>query len=269
MLILSILPDPAKFDSANVVGHANFVDPTNGFAAETPQLARLRQRNAALAALIAAAMVFATPPLWTTHRPRWLPWYLETYVNGVHTFDSPRSWLFPVFPWAAFAFFGLALGFLLVSPWARRREWPAVAMTGIAGMALAGVGAFLMARPVQPFGIYDFWHTSASFFLLRLAALLILMPLAYVWCRWAAAHSGFSPVLELGRSSLLVYWVHLEFVYGGLSIVRKHRQSIASATLGLVVISIAMVALAVWRNRTKGRGFRSLVFWRNPAQANA
>ena len=33
------------------------------------------------------------------YRPRWLPWYLESYVNGVHIFDKPQPWLFPLFPW--------------------------------------------------------------------------------------------------------------------------------------------------------------------------
>jgi len=57
---------------------------------DSPWLSSLRRRTAALAVVFATVIVLATPPLWTTYRPRWLPWYLETYVNGVHTFDSPR-----------------------------------------------------------------------------------------------------------------------------------------------------------------------------------
>jgi hypothetical protein len=34
------------------------------------------------------------------------------------------------------------------------------------------------------------------------------------WCRWGAGRWGFSPLIQLGQASLLVYWVHLEFVYG-------------------------------------------------------
>src|SRR6202008_24318 len=31
-----------------------------------------------IAAIAAAVLItLATPPLWTTHQPRWLPWYLE------------------------------------------------------------------------------------------------------------------------------------------------------------------------------------------------
>ena len=59
---------------------------------------------------------------------------LESYVNGVHIFDKPQVWLFPVFPWAAFAFTGLAVGFWLFTDLAKRREeWNLVALLGATG----------------------------------------------------------------------------------------------------------------------------------------
>src|ERR1700732_1134590 len=75
-----------------------------------------RARYAVSAIAAAAVIALATPPLWTTHRPRWLPWYLESYINGVHNLGAPQPWLFPAFPWVAFAFAGLAFGFLIFSP---------------------------------------------------------------------------------------------------------------------------------------------------------
>jgi uncharacterized membrane protein YidH (DUF202 family) len=53
----------------------------------------------------------------------------------------------------------------------------------------------------------------------------------------------------MGKCSLLVYWVHIEFVYGGLSVVHRRASTIQSATLGLLVIYVAMTLLAVARNR--------------------
>ena len=35
----------------------------------------------------------------------------------------------------------------------------------------------------------------------------------------------FSPLIQLGKTSLLVYWVHIEFVYGRFSILRKEQQT--------------------------------------------
>ena len=76
-----------------------------------------------LAALGTALLIsLLTPPLWTTWRPHWLPWPLESYINGVHNLGAPQAWLFPIFPWTAFAFAGLAVGFVLQSSWARTHE---------------------------------------------------------------------------------------------------------------------------------------------------
>jgi fucose 4-O-acetylase-like acetyltransferase len=66
----------------------------------------------------------------------------------------------------------------------------------------------------------------------------------------------FSPLAQLGRTSLLVYWVHIEFVYGRFSILPKGQCSIAKATAGLIVIFAAMLALSLLRTRWKGRKAR-------------
>ena len=227
-----------------------------------------RKRYVIWSAAIAAVIVLATPPLWTTHQPRWLPWPLESYINGVHNLGVPQPWLFPIFPWVAFAFAGLAVGFLLFSPWARAHEARAFALAGVAGGVLFALGEWLDAGRVQLYAVYDFWHTSPNFFLMRTGALLGIVFGAYAWCRWGAALKvfkslgGFSPVIEMGRTSLFVYWVHIEFVYGRFSILGKGRQSVLSATAGIVIIFTAMVLLATVRNRMKGRGLRSLAFWR-------
>ena len=236
-------------------------------AAGSGSMPRLRYVIAAIAA--AAAIALATPPLWTTHQPRWLPWYLESYINGVHNLGAPQPWLFPIFPWVAFAFAGLAFGYLVFSNWSRAHETAAFALTGAAGALFVLLGRWLDALPRQLYSVYDFWHTSPNFFLIRTGVLLAIVFLAYAWCRWGAALKGFAPVTELGRTSLFVYWVHIEFVYGRFSILPKRSQSILSATAGILVIFAAMVALAAIRNRIKGRGLRALAFRRRPAQVAA
>jgi hypothetical protein len=121
---------------------------------------------------------------------------------------------------------------------------------------------------MRAYAVYDYWHTSPNFFLARAGVLLLLMPAAYAWCRWGVAQRGFSPMIEVGRASLLVYWVHIEFVYGRFSILAKNAERILAASLGLVVIFVSMVTLATVRNRLRGRGLRALAFWR-PARAEA
>jgi uncharacterized membrane protein len=88
-----------------------------------------------LAATFTALLIsLLTPLLWTTWRPRFLHWPLESYINGVHNLGTPQAWLFPVFPWSAFAFAGLAIGFMLQS--ARIRPAALFASFAIGGVFL-------------------------------------------------------------------------------------------------------------------------------------
>ena len=193
-----------------------------------------------------------TPLLWTTWRPTWLPWPLESYINGVHNLGAPQAWLFPIFPWAAFAFAGLAVGFILQSDWARTRQAQVFFSCGAAGLILIQLSRWLDASPRQLYPVYDYWHTSPEFFLIRVGMLMVILTASYAWCRWGAAQWGFSPLIQLGQASLLVYWVHIEFVYGRVSILPKRAQTIGSATAGLVVITLAMIALAYIRTHARG-----------------
>jgi uncharacterized membrane protein len=225
-------------------------------------LGRLRNKTIAAAVVFAAAIALLTPPLWTNWQPHWRAWWLESYINGVHIFGTPQTWLFPIFPWSAFAFAGLAAGFLRLSDWPRKNEAAAVALAGAAGAGLIALGLHLDALPGQFYAVHDFWHTSPNFFLVRVGVLLVIAFGGYVWCRWGAGEKGFSPLIEMGKCSLLVYWVHMQFVYGGLSILHKRRESIGRATVGLGVIFVAMTLLAAARNRFPGHKAEIVGFFR-------
>jgi uncharacterized membrane protein len=232
----------------------------------THDVRHLRRTSIWTAVAIAVAIAAVTPQLWTTWQPHWRVWWLESYINGVHTFGTPQPWLFPLFPWSAFAFAGLAVGFLLLSDWARLREASAMAFAGTSGGALIALGIWLDARPMRLYAVYDFWHTSPNFFLVRTGIVMVILFAGYVWCRWGPGQWGFSPLIELGKSSLLVYWIHIEFVYGGFSIVPKRSVGVATATLGLVTIFTAMTLLAAIRNRFPGRGAEIWAFFRRTAR---
>ena len=120
------------------------------------RLTRSRAGNIAVALVATAGIAFATPFLYTTWRPRWLPWYLESYINGVHIYDSPRPWLFPIFPWAGFAFAGLALGYLLFSEWGKKNLLQIAGSCGFGGVGLFYLSNWLDARALQLYPDYDF-----------------------------------------------------------------------------------------------------------------
>ncbi|HEY4980181.1 MAG TPA: hypothetical protein VII25_13515, partial [Candidatus Acidoferrum sp.] len=66
-----------------------------------------------------------------------------------------------------------------------------------------------------------------------------------------------------------VYWVHIELVYGMLSILRKHENGIGKASVGLSVIFLGMLALSLWRTEAKGKAVRVLPRQPQPASAPA
>jgi hypothetical protein len=110
--------------------------------------------------------------------------------------------------------------------------------------------------------VFDFWHTSPEFFLMRVGFLLLLVSAAYVWCRWGFGQKGFSPLIQLGNTSLLVYWVHIELVYGKFSILPHRSQSVAGASGGLLTIFLMMLALSLARTAWKRRTITAALPWR-------
>jgi uncharacterized membrane protein len=221
---------------------------------------RHSQRTTLVAAAISSSALIAllTPLLWTTWRPTWLPWPLESYINGCHNLGAPQSWLFPVFPWTAFAFAGLAAGFLLFNDWARAHTAQTLALSGVSGAALILIARWLDHSSLQLYSTYDYWHTSPNFLFTRVGILLVIAFLSYAWCRWGLGAWGFSPLIQLGQTSLLVYWVHIEFVYGRFSILPKRAVGIRTASLGLLTIFLMMLALSLVRTR---------INWKNAALA--
>jgi len=244
--------DLLRVDILNTIGVSMML---MGLMCWLVNLAVVRERRPALIAAAAAttlAISLLSPLLWTTWRPDWLPWPIESYINGVHNLGTPQAWLFPIFPWAGFAFAGLAAGFLLQTDWTRSHEAYAFLSFGAVGLVMIELSRWLDAQPHRVYAVYDYWHTSPEFFLIRLGMLLVILTGSYAWCRWGAAQWGFSPLIQLGQASLLVYWVHIEFVYGKVSILPKRAQGIAGATVGLVIITLAMIALAYIRTHSKG-----------------
>jgi uncharacterized membrane protein len=249
--------DMLRVDVLNILGISMMLMGVLCWATAAPNVSLARRRGTVTALLTATVIAMLTPPFWTTWRPRFLPWPLETYINGSHTYHQPQHWLFPIFPWCAFAFAGLAVGFLVFCEFARRREALMFGLLGVGGFGAILLSMLMDASPVRLYAVYDYWHSNPNFLLARCGALLIILSLTYAWCRWGFAQRGFSPVIQLGRTSLLVYWVHIEFVYGRFSILPKHDCSIPKATMGLAIVFLAMLGLSVLRTRYKKGNVRA------------
>jgi uncharacterized membrane protein len=245
--------DLLRVDVLNILGLSMMLMGGLSWATGDGVVAVARMRTLVAALFAAATVAMLTPPLWTTHRPKFLPWPLESYINGVHIFNEPQPWLFPLFPWSAFAFAGLAVGFFLFTDTTKRREGLMFAALGGIGILAGVLSVFFDSSSIHLYAVYDYWHTGPNFFLMRCGILLVILFLVYAWCRWGLGQKGFSPIIQLGKTSLLVYWVHIEFVYGRFSILPKGHCSALKASGGLLTIFLAMVALSLLRTSWKKR----------------
>ena len=57
------------------------------------------------------------------------------------------------------------------------------------------------------------------------------------------------PLQRLGRSSLFVYWIHVQVVYGWVTWPLHHRLTVQQALGAVALVSLAMYALLDLRDR--------------------
>ena len=97
-------------------------------------------------------------------------------------------------------------------------------------VALAGYSAsFLPAIYAQT----NFWTSSPTFFFVRLGILMTLVGGAYALHANVYRAPGAHRLCELGRSSLFVYWIHVEMAYGVLSAPLHRRLPLEWAYVGV------------------------------------
>jgi uncharacterized membrane protein len=204
-------------------------------------------RGRVLACLgLAAAVALATPLVWDGAWWRGWPVPLAGYLTG----RVPDT-LFPVFPWAAYAAAGAVCGVVLARARAQASEGRTIAL--MAAVGAAAIPAALAADRHGPrlYPTYDFWYTSAGYVAIKTGVALVVFGLAYVMDKLP----GPSALRQMGRTSLLIYWVHLEIVYGRwVAPALRGTLSIEQALTGVAVLALAMLGLS-WA-RTSAGGWR-------------
>ena len=205
---------------------------------------RTRNGRVFLAGAITVAILVLTPLLRVWSWPAAVPDPIEWYLR-----PAPNRTTFTLFPWSAFVFAGLTLGEWLASPPSRRdARFHLWCLLG--GIALAATAYALSFRPTLLPGS-RFWTTSPMFFAMRVGALIATFGLLYlllrpdgVWARLTWPRT-WSPMELLGRTSLFIYWVHVELVYGVFSRPLHHRLSLEGSLVAFVVFSVLMLGLAM------------------------
>jgi uncharacterized membrane protein len=177
-------------------------------------------------------------------------WDWSAVPSILRSYFAPDYQFFAFFPWAAFVGFGISAG-SIVRLLGRDQLERAVQHAAILGFALILGGQYCANLPFSIYPKADFWLNSPVLIAIKLGVILLMLAWAYLWTEYGASRE-WSWVRQFGTTSLLVYWVHTELVYGRWLYFWKGSLSVAQACIAAVAVVLLMLALSVirtnWRN---------------------
>jgi len=238
-----------KVDILNVMGLAMIA------AAILWGLSAHRVVRILLFAIATAAVAMSTPLVREAGVLASLPDPIEAYLRPLPGLTS-----FALFPWAGFVFAGAIAGELIFAARSEQQERTLQAgflLSGLAGFVLAFAASF---RP-SIYPVANFWTSSPTFFFIRLGICTRLIPLAWSVDRCHAfLRSRFAigagtsdvpgrVVATLGRSSLFVYWIHVEMAYGGIAIPLKRALPLELSLAATVALCALLYQIVRWKDR--------------------
>ena len=178
-------------------------------------------------------------------------------LDWTHVPDPVRNYLVPshlgfaFFPCGSYLAFGLSAGTILRRLRPERME-RTIQWAVLAGLAMIAGGQYFSNIPYSIYQKSNFWIDSPALIVIRVGLILTIMAAAYLWTEFGA-EKGWSWVESMGKTSLMVYWVHVVLVYGRLADPWKKALSIPQATAATLAVMILMLALSAVRLRWKAR----------------
>jgi uncharacterized membrane protein len=238
-----------KVDILNVMGIAMIA------AAIIWGLSERRSFRIALFAIATVAVAMTTPLIREAGLLAALPDAIEAYVRPL-----PGRTNFALFPWAGFLLAGAIAGELVHAARTdaeERRLQAGLLLVGIGG----SVAAYVMSFRPSIYPVANFWTSSPTFFFMRLGLCTAMVPLArgvdhfhaFLRRRFAIG-AGTSDVpgrvvTTLGRSSLFVYWIHVEMAYGGIAKPIKRALPLELSLIATVALCALLYAIVRWKDR--------------------
>jgi hypothetical protein len=242
-----------KVDILNVMGVAMIA------AAILWGLSANRSMRIFIFAIATAAVAMTTPLVREAGMLAMLPDAIEAYIRPL-----PGRTNFALFPWTAFLLGGAIAGELVHAVRDARDERRLQA-----GLLIAGIGGMVAgyAASFRPsiYPVANFWTSSPTFFFIRLGICTAMVPIAWGIDRFhafaRATWSSYFPapdvpgrvIATLGRSSLFVYWIHVEMVYGVASAAIHKRLTFEQAVLAFVLFSAFLFGVATLKDAIVAR----------------
>jgi uncharacterized membrane protein len=213
---------------------------------------------------VAAVAALMTPIIRTAPIVDTLPLWLQGYLKPAGDLTA-----FSLFPWAGFVFAGAACGVILAATSNLRAERRVQLAFGATGLVLVALGEFLSRRP----SIYqqsEFWTSSPTWFAIRVGILMTAVAVVYALAETfadvpdvadrARSNHAWRPLERLGQSSLFVYWIHLELVYGYATWPLHGRLPLWGTVVACGAFTVLMYCAVIFRDRL-------VVNWRNRSRS--
>jgi len=198
-------------------------------------MAFFRTRQRVVICALAGVGIAMAAPLITAVNWSQVPWLIRNYI-------IPSKLFFGFFPWGAYLAFGMSAGSLIRST---RRENIARVMqwTALAGGFTIILCQYLAHVPLSIYSKADFWLDSPVQVLAKQGVTWVMLGCAFLWTRFGAGE-GWSWVRQFGTTSLLVYWVHIELVYGRALFFLKNALTVPQTIVAALFVILLMLAIS-------------------------
>jgi uncharacterized membrane protein len=238
-----------KVDILNVMGVAMLG------AALIWSLSQHRTTRIVLFAMVTGIVAMTTPLVREAAALATLPDVIEAYIRPLRGLTT-----FAIFPWAAFLLGGAIAGELVFLARTEREERRLQLGFAAAG-AIGFVTAYWLSFRPSIYPNANFWTSSPTFFFIRLGLNTLLLPLgwriekfhAFARRQWSTVFTAPDVpgrvIQTLGRSSLLVYWLHVEMVYGVVGRPLRRLLPMEMSLLATVLLCALLYAIVRWKDR--------------------
>jgi uncharacterized membrane protein len=191
-------------------------------------------------------IAFITPLFWNSGVVNSLPLAIRSALVGT------TGSLFPLLPWSAYVLLGAGLGTIYLT--VANSSLAMLKAFVPAGLILAYLGIRSEPLAHRLYGEVNFWPTTPHLFLTRIGFVLAVLGIATF--ALPIMQSSASTLRSLAEESLLVYFVHVDLLYGSVwnSGLRNYiggSLSFVHAYLWVIAMIGAMTILAYKWNRAK------------------
>jgi hypothetical protein len=124
----------------------------------------------------------------------------------------------------------------------------------LTGAALVAAGYLTSNLPtIYPDGWSNFWTSSPTYFFMKIGIMLVLMGAIYIYVQRPFSaeprNPAWSPMLEFGRSSLFVYWIHVELAYGVFSYPIHRKLPVWGSLVAFTAFTLLIYGVTLLKSR--------------------